>query len=1010
MSESPSTPSIRRRRAIDEDISFEEGEEHVHICVRVRPFNARELELQRQQDDRTLRSVVEMPKGMAGEVVCLEKTGKEYRVVEEFHVTKSFWSITEEQQPHPFAPVSQKDVYESVGLPIIKYAFAGFNNCVFAYGQTGSGKTYTMMGDFESVNGVLGGNPGIIPRLCYDLFHHIQLKKNEKEQGIIKSIEVKLSAIEIYNEQVRDLFWRFSPGRTKQQVLKIRKSPVDGSFFVDQLTIVAPKDWTECIRFIEKGVAERTVAATDMNDESSRSHCLFQLILEQTETVHIESDDPEERFLKPVTSRKASKINLVDLAGSERLKKSGAQGQQLKEAAGINLSLTTLKKVIDALVTNSKEANPKKHVLIPFRESALTMLLSDSLGGNSKTTMIACVSPHFDNQEETLLTLRYANRTGSIVNNARVNEDSAAKQALRLKHQILELQKRLAEGPVDEEAEDLQDQLEVGRQALRSMEEASKRQEQIAAEMLRRSAKEQETLLSSAFYSTLKMTMLQQQREQIEKSAVALESRIQQNQEESQRLLSQVEEAMAKEAELSKIIEKMRRESITHREQEMEQDHQTKKIVREHREVMHKLEKEVELRYAQRILNAWRLKKLRQKVDADIERTQKEMDDKLNEVIMQAAEQYELQVRQFADAETIVQQKTAQLSREIGALVQHRDAEEKRCQVLMSEIRNEERRHSEAVKRIDAEWQAKYDTMKEHHERRISELDETYYRQLRQWDERVDDETYIVSFDQQQTVNVLENKLREVEGEWNAKVTDAVQREANIIDERMKEALREHALNAARKRREYEGRIGELYVKLERARSMVHEHDQSIEYLEKVLGPLRKHYDAVCAPPPRMSSPEYESLRQMMLRFGGAVSTVKPVPPQLLIRSAQKQPPPEFSSPRSHAKTSASTIICPAQSTPTRASPIDERNTPTVFDVPTPKSSDQRHREMRLPFGQVTSPPSFTVTRTPAGTKSPGIRRDPRLASTPPKALFGSPKSPSSLGHSSNRVMRGNNS
>ena len=157
-----------------------------------------------------------------------------------------------------------------------------------------------------------------------------------------------------------------------------------------------------------------------------------------------------------------------------------------------------------------------------------------------------------------------------------------------------------------------------------------------------------------------------------------------------------------------------------------------------------------------------------------------------------------------------------------------------------------------------------------------------------------------------------------------------------------------------------------------------------------------------------MSSPEYESLRQMMLRFSGAVSTVKPVPPQLLIHSAQKQPPPEFSSPRSHAKTSASTTICPAQSTPTRASPIDERNTsPTVFDVPTPKSSDQRHREMRLPFAQATSPPSFTVTRTPAGTKSPGIRRDPRLASTPPKALFGSPKSPSCLGHSSSRVMRG---
>ena len=941
---SPSTTRRRRHGAGTVDDHVEEGgEEHVHVCIRVRPFNRRELELVKQSGEGSLRSVVEMPDGLGGRVVYWEHIAdtQEYRRVEEFKYTKTFWSIPEEQQPHAFAPVTQEDVFNEVGAQIIKYAFAGFNNCVFAYGQTGSGKTHSMMGDFTTDKGEFTGDPGLIPRLCKALFEALHDKVEHPEPGIETSYDIRLSAIEIYNEQVRDLFWQSTHGRTKATVLKVRMHPVEGAF-VDQLSILNPQNWQECIRLIGQGVSERTVAATLMNDESSRSHSLFQIKVTQTETVHVRSDSDEDRYMKPVTSKRVSKINLVDLAGSERLKKSGAQGQQLKEAANINQSLTTLKKVIDALVTNSKEPNPKKHLLIPFRESTLTLLLSDSLGGNSKTTMIACVSPHYDNQEETLLTLRYANRTGAIVNNARVNEDSAAKQALALKHEINELQRRLMEGPVNEEAEDLLDQIEVGQLALQELNEGARRAEQQAEEVRQMSRKEREARISSAFYSTLKMMMLQQQKEQMEASALEMEERIRQYNKDSERLRTDMTEQESREKEKTRIIEKMRAEHQQHFEVVVEQEQQTKKLERESKESQDRLDKEMQLRYAQKMLNVFRLKKVNRMLESDLEKLQQEKDSRLTNVIVEAAEQYELQVRQFADAETVVHQQTTRAEKEIGNCVRMREEAENKGHLMMKELQAMEKAHLSRINLIEVEWKAKYDAMKRHYEDRIVVMDEEYYNDHKKWDERVDDEAYAVSFDQKQAVVTLEAQLRAKEKEWNSRVALVVEQQAQHIDDEIKKMMRSHALNAAAKRRSYEDRIGDLVHTLQRTEAMEKEHDESIAYIERAIAPLVHLHDMLNAKGPRAPSSEYASLKQSINKYQEVYRSVKVLAaspehantsvPNLSIAKAASLG--RETSPQSGAVLGSPTPPKPLAST--------KKTGPTLFCSPLPHSPNRR--------------------------------------------------------------------
>uniref|UniRef100_A0A452SQG9 Kinesin-like protein unc-104 n=1 Tax=Ursus americanus TaxID=9643 RepID=A0A452SQG9_URSAM len=266
----------------------------------------------------------------------------------------------------------QDDVFKCLGENILQNAFDGYNACIFAYGQTGSGKSYTMMGTADQ--------PGLIPRLCSGLFERTQKEENEEQ-----SFKVEVSYMEIYNEKVRDLL----DPKGSRQTLKVREHNVLGPY-VDGLSKLAVTSYKDIESLMSEGNKSRTVAATNMNEESSRSHAVFKITL--THTLY---------DVKSGTSgEKVGKLSLVDLAGSERATKTGAAGDRLKEGSNINKSLTTLGLVISALADQS--AGKNKNKFVPYRDSVLTWLLKDSLGGNSKTAMVATVSPAADNRRNPL--------------------------------------------------------------------------------------------------------------------------------------------------------------------------------------------------------------------------------------------------------------------------------------------------------------------------------------------------------------------------------------------------------------------------------------------------------------------------------------------------------------------------------------------------------------------------------------------------------------------------------
>uniref|UniRef100_A0A452SQH0 Kinesin family member 13B n=1 Tax=Ursus americanus TaxID=9643 RepID=A0A452SQH0_URSAM len=280
-----------------------------------------------------------------------------------------FWSMDESVR-EKYA--GQDDVFKCLGENILQNAFDGYNACIFAYGQTGSGKSYTMMGTADQ--------PGLIPRLCSGLFERTQKEENEEQ-----SFKVEVSYMEIYNEKVRDLL----DPKGSRQTLKVREHNVLGPY-VDGLSKLAVTSYKDIESLMSEGNKSRTVAATNMNEESSRSHAVFKITL--THTLY---------DVKSGTSgEKVGKLSLVDLAGSERATKTGAAGDRLKEGSNINKSLTTLGLVISALADQS--AGKNKNKFVPYRDSVLTWLLKDSLGGNSKTAMVATVSPAADNRRNPL--------------------------------------------------------------------------------------------------------------------------------------------------------------------------------------------------------------------------------------------------------------------------------------------------------------------------------------------------------------------------------------------------------------------------------------------------------------------------------------------------------------------------------------------------------------------------------------------------------------------------------
>lgn len=311
-----------------------------------------------------------------------------------------------------FGPDSkQLDVYNLTARPIIDSVLEGYNGTIFAYGQTGTGKTFTM----EGVRAVPELR-GIIPNSFAHVFGHIA-----KAEGDTRFL-VRVSYLEIYNEEVRDLL-----GKDQMQRLEVKERP-DVGVYIKDLSGYVVNNADDMDRIMTMGHKNRSVGSTNMNEHSSRSHAIFTITIECSE----KGVDGDQHV-------RMGKLHLVDLAGSERQGKTGATGQRLKEATKINLSLSTLGNVISALVDG-------KSTHVPYRNSKLTRLLQDSLGGNSKTMMCANIGPADYNYDETISTLRYANRAKNIKNKARINEDPKDALLRQFQKEIEELRKKLQEG------------------------------------------------------------------------------------------------------------------------------------------------------------------------------------------------------------------------------------------------------------------------------------------------------------------------------------------------------------------------------------------------------------------------------------------------------------------------------------------------------------------------------------------------------------------------------------
>ncbi|XP_021256937.1 stAR-related lipid transfer protein 9 isoform X2 [Numida meleagris] len=401
---------------------------NVKVAVRVRPLSKRESaeggRVIVEVDDKvtTVRNI-KVDSRLDGTLDSREKTAA-------FSFDYCFWSVDPEDPKY----ASQEMVFQDLGTSVLSGAFRGYNICLFAYGQTGSGKTYTMMGTPASI--------GLTPRICEGLFSR---KDDYSDQTA--SCRVKVSFLEIYNERVRDLLKQSD--HKKPYTLRVREHPETGPY-VQGLSQHLVTDYKQVVELLEEGIAKRITAATHIHNASSRSHAIF--------TIHYTQAILENNLPSEI----ASKINLVDLAGSERADPSYCK-DRITEGANINKSLVTLGIVISTLAQNSQifsscqsintltsegesshvdspstgsVSGSRRPAYIPYRDSILTWLLKDSLGGNSKTIMIATISPASSSYNETMSTLRYASSAKNIINKPRVNEDANVKLIRELREEI----------------------------------------------------------------------------------------------------------------------------------------------------------------------------------------------------------------------------------------------------------------------------------------------------------------------------------------------------------------------------------------------------------------------------------------------------------------------------------------------------------------------------------------------------------------------------------------------
>nr|XP_018259742.1 kinesin [Kwoniella dejecticola CBS 10117]OBR81900.1 kinesin [Kwoniella dejecticola CBS 10117] len=395
------------------------GGGNIKVVVRCRPLNSRELA-------RGAKGLIRM-KGNQTILDPPEQTGPASgRATEKkpmsFSFDKSYWSAGPRDEPKY---ASQQTLYEDLGVDLLNHSFEGFNTCIFACESRGIS---------TDISPLDGADKGIIPLTTSELFRRVESRSGTDS---ILSYTVEVSYIEIYNEKVRDLLNPKNKGN-----LKVREHPSLGPY-VEDLSRLVVENYNQMMTLMDEGNKARTVASTNMNETSSRSHAVFTVILTQ------KRHDPQTNM----TGEKVSKISLVDLAGSERQASTGATGTRLKEGANINKSLTTLGKVIAALAQASADhgkGKKRKDDFVPYRDSVLTWLLKESLGGNSKTAMIAAISPA--DYEETLSTLRYADAAKKIKTHAVVNEDPNAKLIRELKEELELLRSRVSTGGGNDEA------------------------------------------------------------------------------------------------------------------------------------------------------------------------------------------------------------------------------------------------------------------------------------------------------------------------------------------------------------------------------------------------------------------------------------------------------------------------------------------------------------------------------------------------------------------------------
>eukprot|EP00929_Paragymnodinium_shiwhaense_P051397 TRINITY_DN2586_c1_g4_i1.p1 TRINITY_DN2586_c1_g4~~TRINITY_DN2586_c1_g4_i1.p1 ORF type:complete len:1134 (+),score=428.70 TRINITY_DN2586_c1_g4_i1:175-3576(+) len=420
----------------------------VMVGVRVRPFNQREKDL-----NAVLCVEMNGPQTVLNPPP-LEKQDEKAKEVKKFTFDASFWShdgfevdkngYSYAKKGHKGTPYAdQVVVFNKFGKAVLDNAWEGYHCCLFAYGQTGAGKSYSMVG--------YGANRGIVPMACEEIFTRI-----DKNKDPALKYEVLVSMIEIYNEQVQDLL--IEPKLRSKKGLEIRENKQLG-IYIDGVTKRPVDSYKAIEAAVDEGTTNRTVGATLMNATSSRAHTVNMIEFKQVSEAMGQ------------TGCKVSMINLVDLAGSEKAGQTGASGDRLKEGCAINKSLSALGNVIEKL---ADKAGGKKGAVIPYRDSKLTRLLQNALGGSSKTVMICALSPASSNHEETLSTLRYADRAKRIKNSAVINENPQDKLIRQLREENAKLREMLG----NQSPQEMQSTAGLSKEAIEEME---RKQAEIAA-------------------------------------------------------------------------------------------------------------------------------------------------------------------------------------------------------------------------------------------------------------------------------------------------------------------------------------------------------------------------------------------------------------------------------------------------------------------------------------------------------------------------------------------------